>query len=105
MADREQVASTKDIQSSIPQSVFHRPGGCLKAAGRHASAQRDCSSQRSWRHRQDPDGGRIRHRFADRYATRLWVKAHSRELLISDFAAIANLLNLREKDAEDQNLA
>src|SRR5262245_18781783 len=43
-----------------------------------------------------------RHR-AD-YSVVVWAKAHSRETLVIDFAAIAKLLGLPERDAEDQNL-
>ena len=45
------------------------------------------------------------YRYQRDYQVVLWGKAHSRESLVSDFAAMAGLLNLREKDAEDQSLA
>src|SRR5262249_5287193 len=38
------------------------------------------------------------------YQVVVWAKAHSRETLVIDFAAIAKLLSLPERDAEDQNL-
>jgi len=38
------------------------------------------------------------------YRTVLWVKADTRETLLSDFATIASRLNLPEKDAQHQNL-
>ena len=38
------------------------------------------------------------------YRTVLWVKADTRETLLSDFAAIADRLNLPEKDAQHQHL-
>jgi hypothetical protein len=38
------------------------------------------------------------------YQVVLWGKAHSREALVTDFAAMAGLLELREKDAEDQSV-
>ncbi len=37
------------------------------------------------------------------YKTVLWSNAHSREILVSDFASMARSLNLRVKDAKDQN--
>jgi tetratricopeptide (TPR) repeat protein len=42
------------------------------------------------------------HRHAHEYETVLWVKAETRETLISDFIAIAHLLNLPQKDERDQ---
>jgi hypothetical protein len=39
------------------------------------------------------------------YTVVLWVKADSREILVSEFFALAELLNLPEKDAQDQNLS
>ena len=45
------------------------------------------------------------HRYKDDYQAILWVKAHARESMVLDFAAIAGLLNLPEKDAQDQSLA
>src|SRR5262245_54817408 len=38
------------------------------------------------------------------YQVVVWAKAHSRETLVIDFAEIARLLSLPERDAEDQNL-
>ncbi len=43
------------------------------------------------------------HRYRDHYQLVLWARADSRELLISDFVSIANLLNLPGKNDEDQN--
>ena len=39
------------------------------------------------------------------YPVLYWAKANSRELVAADFAAAANLLNLPEKDAQDQSEA
>jgi len=39
------------------------------------------------------------------YKAVLWAKADLREALVLDLVAIANLLNLPEKDAQDQNRA
>ena len=44
------------------------------------------------------------YRYRSDYHYTLWVKADTPETLTSDFVAIANLLNLREKDAQDQTL-
>jgi hypothetical protein len=41
----------------------------------------------------------------DEYSAVLWASAASQETLVSDFAAIAGLLNLPEKDEKDQALA
>jgi tetratricopeptide (TPR) repeat protein len=45
------------------------------------------------------------HEHRDEYSAVLWASATSRETLVSDFAAIASLLNLPEKDEKDQALA
>ncbi len=45
------------------------------------------------------------YRYRERYKAVLWAKADSREALTSDFVAIAGLLDLPQKDAQDQNLA
>ena len=42
------------------------------------------------------------YRYGDYYHTVLWVRAETRELLVSDFVDIANLLKLLEKSDEDQ---
>ena len=44
------------------------------------------------------------YRHRDNYAYVFWVKSETREQLISDFIAIAGLLNLPEKDAKDQSI-
>jgi tetratricopeptide (TPR) repeat protein len=44
-------------------------------------------------------------RYAAEYQTVLWVHGDSREALTSDYASIATLLNLPEKDEQDQKLA
>ncbi len=44
------------------------------------------------------------YRYSDEYKAILWAKADSRESLVSDFVAIANLLSLPDKDAKDQYL-
>jgi len=44
------------------------------------------------------------YRYRDYYRSILWVKADTPETLTSDFVTIASLLNLREKEAQDQNL-
>jgi hypothetical protein len=44
------------------------------------------------------------YRYQDNYRIILWVKADTSETLISDFVAIAYLLNLTEKNAQDQHL-
>jgi len=44
------------------------------------------------------------YRHRDNYSYVFWVKSDTREQLISDFIAIANLLNLSEKDAQDQGI-
>lgn len=41
----------------------------------------------------------------DDYKAVLWARADSREALVADFVAIAGLLNLPGKDAQDQSLA
>ena len=43
------------------------------------------------------------YRYQDSYPTVLWAKAHTRESLVTDFVAIAALLNLPEKNAQDQS--
>ena len=45
------------------------------------------------------------YRYGSEYNAVLWVKADSREALISDYAALAHVLDLPEKDAKEQNLA
>jgi len=45
------------------------------------------------------------YRYGAEYQTVLWVRAESRALLTSDFALLATLLNLPEKDAQDQSRA
>jgi hypothetical protein len=45
------------------------------------------------------------HRHRGEYSAVLWASAASQETLVSGFAAIAGLLNLREKDEKDQALA
>jgi tetratricopeptide (TPR) repeat protein len=42
------------------------------------------------------------YRHRERYKLVLWAKAHSREALVSDFAAMAGLLDLPAKNAQDQ---
>jgi tetratricopeptide (TPR) repeat protein len=44
------------------------------------------------------------YRYRNEYDAVLWVKADSREALISDYAALAQVLALPEKDAKEQNL-
>jgi hypothetical protein len=44
------------------------------------------------------------YRYRNEYNAVLWVKADSREALISDYAALAHVLELSEKDAKEQNL-
>ncbi len=44
------------------------------------------------------------YRYRNEYDAVLWVKADSREALISDYAALAQVLDLPEKDAKEQNL-
>jgi transcriptional regulator with XRE-family HTH domain len=44
------------------------------------------------------------YRYANEYEIVLWVKADSRDSITSDFVGIAHLLNLPEKDEQDQNL-
>ncbi len=41
------------------------------------------------------------YRHRDAYQTILWAHAETREVLISDFTTIANMLNLQEKDEQD----
>lgn len=45
------------------------------------------------------------YRYGRNYQSILWAKADSRKTLVSDFVAIADLLNLPEKNVQDQNLA
>ncbi len=45
------------------------------------------------------------YQYRNEYDSVLWVKADSREALISDYAALAHVLDLPEKDAKEQNLA
>lgn len=45
------------------------------------------------------------YQYRNEYNAVLWVKADSREALISDYAALAHVLDLPEKDAKEQNLA
>jgi len=45
------------------------------------------------------------HRYRGEYKYLFWIKAHSRRVLVADFADIAELLNLRNKDAENQSLS
>jgi tetratricopeptide (TPR) repeat protein len=45
------------------------------------------------------------YRYSHDYQAVLWVRAETRQLLISDFVVVAELLNLPEKDAQDQNEA
>jgi tetratricopeptide (TPR) repeat protein len=45
------------------------------------------------------------HKHCDEYSAVLWASAASQETVVSDFAAIATLLNLPEKDEKDQALA
>jgi hypothetical protein len=44
------------------------------------------------------------YRYRDEYHYVFWVRADKREELVTDFATIASLLNLPEKNAQDQNL-
>ncbi len=43
------------------------------------------------------------YQYRNEYDAVLWVKADSREALISDYAALAHVLDLPEKDAKEQN--
>lgn len=45
------------------------------------------------------------YRYGSEYKAVLWVRADSRQALISDFIAIAGLLNLPQKDIDDHSLA
>lgn len=45
------------------------------------------------------------YQYRNEYDAVLWVKADSRDALISDYAALAHVLDLPEKDAKEQNLA
>src|SRR6266700_628198 len=45
------------------------------------------------------------YRYRDEYTAVLWVNSASREILTSDFASNANLLDLTEKDQPNQNIA
>ncbi|MDP3105470.1 MAG: tetratricopeptide repeat protein [Candidatus Methanoperedens sp.] len=44
------------------------------------------------------------YQYRNEYDAVLWVKANSREALISDYASLAHVLDLPEKDAKEQNL-
>ncbi len=44
------------------------------------------------------------YRYADEYQFVLWVQADSRDTLTTDYIALAHLLNLPERDAQDQTL-
>jgi tetratricopeptide (TPR) repeat protein len=44
------------------------------------------------------------YRHRDKYSYVFWVRSETREQLISNFVAIADLLNLSEKDAQDQGI-
>lgn len=43
------------------------------------------------------------YRYCDEYKVVLWARADSREILVSDFMSIADLLDLPEKSRQDQN--
>jgi tetratricopeptide (TPR) repeat protein len=45
------------------------------------------------------------YRYQSDYKAVLWAKADTREILVPDFVTLAGLLNLPEKDAQDQSLA
>ena len=45
------------------------------------------------------------YRYREEYQTTFWANATTHETLISDFVSIADILQLPEKDAQDQNLA
>ena len=45
------------------------------------------------------------YRYHNDYQAVLWTRAETRQLLISDFVVVAGLLNLPEKDVQDQNKA
>ncbi len=45
------------------------------------------------------------YRYHNDYQAVLWIQAETRQLLISDFVVVAGLLNLPEKDVQDQNKA
>lgn len=45
------------------------------------------------------------YRYRDEYQTTFWANATTRETLVSDFVSIADILQLPEKDAQDQGLA
>ena len=45
------------------------------------------------------------YRYGQQYQAVLWVRAASRDVLTSDFAALATLLNLPEKEVQDQSQA
>ena len=45
------------------------------------------------------------YKYRDKYEAVFWAKAQSRESLVSDFVTIARLLDLRDKDEQDQNRA
>ena len=45
------------------------------------------------------------YRYSNDYQVGLWVRADTHQLLISDFVVVAGLLNLPEKDVQDQNKA
>ena len=44
------------------------------------------------------------HRYSENYTAILWVKADSREAIVSGFAELAGVLNLSDKDVQDQNV-
>ena len=44
------------------------------------------------------------YRYRDEYAAVLWAKAETNETLTSDFVAIAQVLNLPQKDAQEQSI-
>lgn len=44
------------------------------------------------------------YQYRNKYNAVLWIKADSHEALISDYAALAHVLDLPEKDAKEQNL-
>ena len=45
------------------------------------------------------------YRYRNDYQAVLWARAETRQLLVSDFVVVAGLLNLPEKDVQDQNKA
>jgi len=44
------------------------------------------------------------YRYRNEYTAVLWIQSHTREELIADFLNAANLLNLAEKDVQDQSI-